>query len=50
MGVFIRYAAVALVSMAAAIFAISPFANTLVEQWSIPDVELRSTLVFKLPA
>ena len=30
----------------AAIAAISPFASTLVEQWSRQDIELRSTLVF----
>jgi len=32
--------------LVAAIFAISPFASTLVEQWSRRDIELRSTLVF----
>jgi trehalose 6-phosphate synthase len=43
---FIRYGTVALVGAAAAIFAISPFAAALVEQWSRRDVELRSVLVF----
>jgi trehalose 6-phosphate synthase len=43
---FIRYGTVALVAASAAIFAISPFAATLVEQWSRRDVELRSVLVF----
>jgi trehalose 6-phosphate synthase len=32
--------------LVAAIFAISPFASTFVEQWSRRDVELRSALVF----
>ena len=43
---FIRYGSVAFVGAAAAIFAIAPFATTLVEQWSQRDVELRSVLVF----
>jgi trehalose-6-phosphate synthase len=43
---FIRYGSVALVGAAAAIFAIAPFATSLVEQWSQRDVELRSVLVF----
>jgi trehalose 6-phosphate synthase len=36
----------AFIMLGAAIFAISPFASTFVEQWSRRDVELRSTLVF----
>jgi len=42
----LRYGAVAFVVVAAAIFAISPFATTFVEQWSRRDIELRSALVF----
>jgi len=41
-----RYGAAALLMAAAAIAAISPFASTLVEQWSRQDIELRSELVF----
>ncbi|HKD28038.1 MAG TPA: hypothetical protein VKC66_19295 [Xanthobacteraceae bacterium] len=36
----------AFIMLIAAIFAISPFASTFVEQWARRDVELRSTLVF----
>jgi trehalose 6-phosphate synthase len=36
----------AFIMLGAAIFAISPFASTFVEQWSRRDVELRSKLVF----
>lgn len=42
----LRYGAVAFVLLAVAIFAISPFAMTFVQQWSRHDIELRSTLVF----
>ena len=43
----VRYGAAALALVAAAaIAAISPFASTLVEQWSRQDIELRSALVF----
>src|SRR6516225_6337433 len=41
-----RNVVAAFTMLVAAIFAISPFASTLVEQWSRRDVELRSTLVF----
>ena len=41
-----RYVVAALLMLVAAVFAISPFASTFVEQWSRRDVELRSTLVF----
>src|SRR5215468_2192844 len=41
-----RYMLAAFIMLVAAIFAISPFASTFVEQWARRDVELRSTLVF----
>ena len=41
-----RYMLAAFTMLVAAIFAISPFASTFVEQWARRDVELRSTLVF----
>jgi trehalose 6-phosphate synthase len=44
--VLIRYGMAALIIVAAAIFVVSPFATTFVEQWSRRDVELRSILVF----
>jgi trehalose 6-phosphate synthase len=44
--VTLRYGFTALTIFIAAIFIISPFAGTLVEQWSRHDVVLRSTLVF----
>src|SRR5260370_9367740 len=44
--VTLRYVFIAFTVLVAAIFAISPFAGTFVEQWSRHDVELRSTLVF----
>jgi trehalose 6-phosphate synthase len=44
--VTLRYVFAALTVLLAAIFAISPFVGTYVEQWSRHDVELRSTLVF----
>lgn len=40
------YGAAALVLIAAAIYAVSPFATLSLEQWSRRDVELRATLVF----
>jgi trehalose 6-phosphate synthase len=46
MFVTLRYVFVSLAVLLAAIFAISPFVGTFVEQWSRHDVELRSTLVF----
>jgi trehalose 6-phosphate synthase len=42
----VRYTIAALVIVAAVIAAISPFAGSLVEQWSKRDIELRSQLVF----
>jgi trehalose 6-phosphate synthase len=42
----LRYLFAAFTVLVAAIFVISPFAGTFVEQWSRHDVELRSTLVF----
>lgn len=42
----LRYALAALLIVAAVIAAISPFASSLVEQWSRRDMELRSNLVF----
>jgi trehalose 6-phosphate synthase len=42
----LRYVFAAFTVLVAAIFVISPFAGTFVEQWSRHDVELRSTLVF----
>jgi trehalose-6-phosphate synthase len=42
----LRYMSAAFIMLVAAIFAISPFASTFVEQWARRDVELRSTLVF----
>jgi trehalose 6-phosphate synthase len=41
-----RNVVAAFTMLVAAILAISPFASTLVEQWSRRDVELRSALVF----
>lgn len=41
-----RYGLLALLAVVGAVFAISPFATTFVEQWSRRDVELRSALVF----
>lgn len=46
MPLMLRYIAAAFIMLVAAIFAISPFASTFVEQWSRRDIELRSTLVF----
>ena len=46
MRLILRYGAAALLMAAAAIAAISPFASTLIEQWSRQDIELRSALVF----
>lgn len=46
MRLLIRYGAAALVIVAVAILAISPFATKFVQQWSRHDIELRSTLVF----
>src|SRR5262249_29831182 len=43
---FLRYLVSAILLIVAAIVAISPFASTLVQQWSRQDIELRSTLVF----
>jgi trehalose 6-phosphate synthase len=42
----LRYGLVAVLVVAIAIVAISPFATTFVEQWSRRDIELRSNLVF----
>src|SRR5262250_854034 len=42
----LRYMLAAFIMLAAAIFAIAPFASTFVEQWARRDIELRSTLVF----
>src|SRR5579871_226937 len=42
----LRYMFVAFTVLVAAIFVISPFAGTFVEQWSRHDIELRSKLVF----
>jgi trehalose 6-phosphate synthase len=46
----LRYILAAFIMLGAAIFAISPFASTFVEQWSRRDVELRSKLVFQFGA
>ena len=46
MSMMMRYILAAFIMLGAAIFAISPFASTFIEQWSRRDVELRSTLVF----
>jgi trehalose-6-phosphate synthase len=46
MSMMLRYILAAFIMLGAAIFAISPFASTFVEQWSRRDVELRSKLVF----
>src|SRR5262245_36989509 len=46
MPLMLRYVVAAFIMLVAAIFAISPFASTFVEQWSRRDVELRSALVF----
>jgi hypothetical protein len=46
MSMMMRYILGAFIMLGAAIFAISPFASTFVEQWSRHDVELRSKLVF----
>jgi trehalose-6-phosphate synthase len=46
MSMMLRYMLAAFIMLGAAIFAISPFASTFVEQWSRRDVELRSKLVF----
>ena len=42
----IRYGAVALIVIAAAIIIVSPLAGSLVEQWSWRDADMRSTLVY----
>jgi hypothetical protein len=46
MSMMLRYMLTAFIMLGAAIFAISPFASTFIEQWSRRDVELRSKLVF----
>jgi trehalose-6-phosphate synthase len=42
----LRYGALALVIIAAAIFIVSPLAGSLVERWSLRDTDMRSTLVY----
>ncbi|MDE2283141.1 MAG: trehalose-6-phosphate synthase [Hyphomicrobiales bacterium] len=46
MRLILRYGALALVIIAAAIFIVSPLAGSLVERWSLRDTDMRSTLVY----